>query len=68
MVFQPENLLCSKSILLVADVAFLSLKMQQVYQEASSQGAEGLLIERLKVQFENKIIKQLAMKVSCSIN
>lgn len=41
--------------------------MQQVYQEASSQGAEGVLIERLKVQFENKIIRQLAMKVNkCS--
>lgn len=37
--------------------------MQQVYQDASSQGSEGLLIERLKVQFENSIIKQLSMKV-----
>ena len=41
---------------------FLS-QMQQVYQDASSQGSEGVLIERLKVQFENSIIKQLSMKV-----
>ena len=35
--------------------------MQQVYQDASSQGS--VLTEGLKVQFENNIIKQLSMKV-----
>lgn len=39
------------------------LQMQQLYQDASSQGSEGVLIERLKVQFENNIIKQLSLKV-----
>ena len=38
--------------------------MQQVYQDATALGSEGVLIERLKVQFENSIIKQLSMKVS----
>ncbi|KAJ7373174.1 Ubiquitin conjugation factor E4 A [Desmophyllum pertusum] len=37
-------------------------QMQQVYQDASAQGNEGVLIERLKVQFENSIIKQLSLK------
>lgn len=35
-------------------------RMQQVYQDASSQGS--MLTEGLKVQFENNIIKQLSMK------
>jgi len=38
--------------------------MQQVYQDASAHGSEGVLVERLKVQFENSIIKQLSLKVS----
>lgn len=38
--------------------------MQQVYQDATALGAEGVLLERLKVQFENSIIRQLSMKVS----
>ena len=38
--------------------------MQQVYQDAAAQGSEGVLVERLKVQFENSIIKQLSLKVS----
>ena len=38
--------------------------MQQVYQEASSQGAQGTIIDMLKTRFENGIIKQLAMKVT----
>ena len=39
-------------------------QMQQVYQDATAQGSEGVLVERLKVQFENSIIKQLSLKVS----
>jgi len=38
--------------------------MQQVYQDAAAHGSEGVLVERLKVQFENSIIKQLSLKVS----
>ncbi|KAL9957844.1 hypothetical protein ACROYT_G034792 [Oculina patagonica] len=37
-------------------------QMQQVYQDASALGSEGVLIQRLKAQFENSIIKQLSMK------
>lgn len=37
-------------------------QMQQVYQDATAQGSEGVLIQRLKVQFENSIIKQLSLK------
>lgn len=40
--------------------------MQQVYQDAAAHGSEGVLVERLKVQFENSIIKQLSLKVSSS--
>ena len=43
-------------------------QMQQVYQDAAAQGSEGVLIERLKVQFENSIIKQLSLKVRIEIN
>ena len=42
--------------------------MQQMYQDASAQGTEGVLLERLKVQFENSIIKQLSLKVRGLIN
>lgn len=41
--------------------------MQQVYQDATALGGEGVLIQRLKAQFENSIIKQLSMKVSSLI-
>ena len=41
--------------------------MQQVYQEASSQDTGGLLIDRLKVKFENGIIDQLSLKVTFDI-
>lgn len=44
-------------------ILFLS-QIQQVYQDATAQGSEGVLVERLKVQFENSIIKQLSLKVS----
>ncbi|XP_020626137.1 ubiquitin conjugation factor E4 A-like [Orbicella faveolata] len=37
-------------------------QMQQVYQDAAAHGSEGVLVERLKVQFENSIIKQLSLK------
>lgn len=49
---------CEKYRELMSELA----QMQQVYQEATSQGSQGMLIERLKVQFENSIIKQLSMK------
>ena len=42
--------------------------MQQMYQDAAAQGTEGVLLERLKVQFENSIIKQLSLKVRGLIN
>ena len=77
--FTTENLFVTitnywKSVLIIRPVVwqgtffYASSQMQQMYQDASAQGTEGVLLERLKVQFENSIIKQLSLKVGGLIN